>query len=310
MSEAVTITPIVLWIDDESAADKDFLDNAGDANIIVHPFEDNESGILKLEKSYRDYDAVVLDAWGRTAANKKGADPKSLDDIRERLNELAIKYGYKIPQCIYTGHMGDLEYLGETIPKFNKDVDPDLDRLFAWVREQAENRVSHRVMSQHADVFHVFRQNLLPEEKKWELVTLLHEQYSKDPVVIRRNNGLARTFIEPIMEGLNTLGPQFMPDEIISGGRLNADSAMRYLIGQNVDMKDQKGVVIKSFPQRARIVPEHLGWMLSTVIKTPTFTGSHDYRDRHTQYAHRAVVNALCELLIWYHDLIMSKHKK
>lgn len=303
------IIPVVLWVDDELADSVDFIDNAAAAGIVVHPYENSEDGLAKLHASYREFDALVLDAWGRSAPGKKGADPQSLDQLRNQLNDLAIRFGYSIPHCVYTGHMGDIQYLSAGTPKFNKEISGDLDRLFTWIHEKAEQRIEHRIMSQHSDVFAVFKENLLPEDKKWELVRLLKDIDTRDAPTIKAHNALARTFIEPIMEGLQTLGSDYMPEEILSAGRLNADSAIRYLTGRSVEIKGL-GTVVRTLSPPGVIIPDHLGWMLSMLFKTPTFTGSHGYRKKHTEYAHRSVVNALCELLIWYHDLIMSKHSK
>jgi hypothetical protein len=304
-----TIIPVVLWIDDEIGESADFIDNAAQDGIVVHPIETNEEGLAKLYTLYRDYDALILDAWGRSAPGKKGADSQSLDQLRQQLNDLAIRFGYSIPQCVYTGHMGEVQYLSASTPKFNKEVTGDLDRLFSWVHAQANAREANRIIAAHWDVFGAFRENLLPSDKKWELVKLLEEMDSRDAPTIRANNGLCRQLVEPVMRGLNTLGEKYMPGELLLGDRLNADGAIRFLTGQPLEIK-KDNVVIKTFPKRDKIIPEHLGWMLSTIIKTPTFTGAHDYREKHTHYAHRSIVNALCELLIWYHDLIMSKRKK
>lgn len=297
-----------VWFDDEW--DKDFIDNAAEKGIIVIPHDSNTEGLAYLKANYKDVDAVILDAWGRIMAGSgKAEDPEALGHAKDELQDLAIKHGYAIPQCIYTGYMDRLDQVTGRTRKFSKKANDDLDALFAWVLDQAETRGVTTTQTRHAEVFRVFEENLLPEDKKWDLVKLLKDMDTMDASSIKANNGLARTFIEPIVEGLNTLGSQYMPNELLAGGRVNADGAMRYLTGQPLEVKE-KGVTILTLPKGDRIVPEHLSWMLSTIFKTPTFTGSHDYREKHTPYAHRAVVNALCELLIWYHDFIMSKRKK
>lgn len=317
MSTEQPILARAIWFDDE--CDNDFIDNAAARGILVVPFDSNTDGLAHLRAHYKDFDVVILDAWGRIqSGSAKAEDPTALGHAKDELQELAIRFGYSIPQCIYSGHLEALDQVTGKARKFSKKSDNDLDAMFDWVLEQAEKRGVTTVQAMHADVFAVFEEDLLPEDKKWELIKLLKEIDTKDAAVMKANNALARTFIEPIMEGLHKqLGEQFMPSELIKGGRVNADGAYRFLTGQKLDITDHEGNVVKTFNgeksrsrrDKSNIIPEHLGWMLPNIIKTPTFTGSHDYRDRHTHYAHRATVNVLCELLIWYHDLIMSKRK-
>jgi hypothetical protein len=297
-----------IWFDDEW--DKDFIDNAATHGILVEPFDNNTDGLARLRSNYKEFDVVILDAWGRIrSGSAKAEDPAALDHAKDELEELAAKFGYPMPRCIYSGYLDQLEHVAGKAPKFSKKESADLDTLFNWVLEQAKGRNVTTIQALHADVFAVFDENLLPDDKKWELIKLLQEVDSTDGPTIKANNGLCRTFIEPVLEGLSKLGDSYLPEEFVAGGRVNHDGSIRYLTGQEVDLKD-RGVLIKSFPRHARVIPEHLGWMLYTIIKTPTFTGSHDYREKHTHYAHRALVNALCELLIWYHDIVLSKLKK
>lgn len=308
MSTEQQVLARAIWFDDEW--DRDFIDNAATHGILVEPFDNNTDGLARLRANYKAYDAVILDAWGRIRSGSTQAeDPAALGHAKDELQELAVKFGHTIPQCIYSGNLDKLEQVTGKAPKFNKRKQEELDALFTWVIDQGERRGVTTIQSRHADVFAVFDDNLLPEEKRWELVRVLQHIDTHDPVEVRANNGLCRQLVEPVMRGLNTLGEKYMPNELLLGDRLNADGAIRYLTGQPVEVK-KGNEVIKTFPKRDRIIPEHLGWMLYTIIKTPTFTGAHDYREKHTHYAHRATVNALCELLIWYHDLIMSKHKK
>lgn len=308
MSTEQQVLARAIWFDDECS--NDFIDIAAAVGIVIDPFDSNTAGLAHLKRKYKHYDVVILDAWGRIKeGSDKAEDPEALGHAKDELHELAVKHGYTIPQCIYSGFMDKLEQVTGKAPKFNKRKQKDLDALFSWVIDQGERRGVTTIQSKHADVFAVFDENLLPEEKRWELVRVLQHIDTQDPVEVRANNGLCRQLVEPIMRGLNTLGEKYMPNELLIGDRLNADGAIRYLTGQPLDIK-KDDQVIKSFPKRDRIIPRHLGWMLYTIIKTPTFTGAHDYREKHTHYAHRATVNALCELIIWYHDLVMSKRKK
>ena len=308
MSTGLHAKARAIWFDDQW--DRDFIDNAAELGIIIEPFDSNTDGLAHLSRNYKLYDAVILDAWGRIrSGSEKAEDPAALGHAKDELHELAVKHGYSIPQCIYSAHLDQLGQVTGKAPKFPKMKDADLDALFAWVIDQAERRGVTTIQAQHADVFAVFDENLLPEDKKWELIKLLQDVDSKDAAVLKANNALARTFMEPVIEGLNTLGLRYMPDEVVAGGRVNAENAMRYLSGRPVEIKE-RGVVIRTLTPPGMIMPEHLSWILSMLFKTPTFTGSHDYREKHTHYAHRAVVNALCELLIWYHDFIMSNRKK
>lgn len=304
----------VIWFDDESKMDgrliaSDFVDNAAEQGIIVDPFDSNTEGLAHLDKHYKHYDAIVLDAYGRIASgSEKAEDPEALGHANDALADLAIKHRFRIPFCIYSGKLDRLDQVTGRAPKFEK-TNAGLDALLTWILKQADDRGVSKILEMHAEAFRVFDEGLLPDEKRWELVRVLQQLDSSDPVEIRANNALCRQLVEPVMKGLNILGENYLPSELLVGDRLNADGAIRYLTGQILDIK-AGAKVIKTFPARNRIIPDHLGWMLYTIIKTPTFTGSHDYREKHTHYAHRATVNALCELLIWYHDLIMSKHKK
>jgi len=313
MTDTATIIAKAMWIDDEYIKDgeviaADFIDNAAAAGIVVRPFDDSATGLAELDANYLEYDAVILDAWGRMAAGQRGEEPTALDDTKHLLNKLALKKGRELPMCVYTGHMKDLHTLGTMIPKFDKRKVDDLDKLFNWIKEQANNRDENHVIAQHADVFRVFQENLLPYDKKWELVKLLQEINSKDAPVYKANNALARTFVDAVLEGLNTAGNDVMPEDFRTGTKWNVTYATRYLIGQSVELRDRSPV--RTVSPKGKIIPDHLGWMLGTIFNAPSSTGSHDYREKHTHYAHRATVNALCEMLIWYHDFIMTKHEK
>ncbi|MBK9537489.1 MAG: hypothetical protein IPO12_01840 [Flavobacteriales bacterium] len=309
----ITVKAKALWIDDEYTRDgkviaQDFIDNAAEAGIIIVPFDNTVDGLAELEKRYLDFDAIILDAWGRLAKGKKGDDPTALGNSNDMLHDLAMRKHRSIPACIYSGHMGDLESTGGKAPKFDKHKGTDLDKLLAWVIEQAERRDENVVIAKHSEVFKVFDENLLPGDKKWELVKLLLEADGIDAATIKANNALARTFIDAILDGLNTESASVMPAEFQTGTKWNMTYAKMFLTGKEVELRDR--MPRRTLTPPGQTLPEHLGWMLGTIVNTPSSTGSHDYREKHTQYAHRAVVNALCELLIWYHDFIMSKRKK
>lgn len=307
MSTEQQVLARAIWFDDECS--NDFVDNAAAVGIVIDPFDSNTAGLAHLRNNYKHYDAVILDAWGRIkAGSDKAEDPEALGHAKDELHELAVKHGYTIPQCIYSGFMDKLEQVTGKAPKFNKRKQEDLDALFSWVIDQGERRGVTTIQSKHADVFAVFDENLLPEDKKWELVKLLQEIDTKDDAVLKANNALARTFVDALLEGLNTFSAEVMPSDFRTGTEWNLTYATMFLTGRAVELRDRKPV--RTLSPKGVILPKHLGWMLGTIFNTPSSTGSHDYREKHTHYAHRATVNALCELLIWYHDLIMSKHKK
>lgn len=306
MSSQQEVLARAIWFDDEW--DKDFIDNAASRGILVVPFDSNTAGLAHLIKNYRLYDVVILDAWGRIkTGSAKAEDPAALGHAKDELQELAAKFGYSIPQCIYSGHLEALDQVTGKAPKFSKKDDQDLDALFDWIIQQAENRGVTTIQAQHADVFAVFDENLLPDDKKWELIKLLKEIDTKDAAVMKANNALARTFVDDVLDGLNTYSNKVMPEEFRTGTQWNLTYAKLFLIGKAVELRDRTPRITLS--PTGKIVPEHLGWMLETIFNAPSSTGSHGYREKHTQYAHRASVNVLCELLIWYHDLIMDKHK-
>jgi hypothetical protein len=307
MSTEQQVLARAIWFDDEW--DKDFIDNAAARSILVVPFDSNTDGLAHLRAHYKDFDVVILDAWGRIqAGSAKAEDPAALGHAKDELQELVAKFGYVIPQCIYSGHLEALDQVTGKAPKFSKKSDKDLDAMFDWIIQQAESRGDTTIQALHADVFAVFDKNLLPDDKKYELIKLLKEVDTKDAAVLKANNALARTFVDAVLEGLNTHSNKVMPEEFRTGTKWNLTYAKLYLTGKPVELRDRSPRITLS--PSGKIVPDHLGWMLETIFNAPSSTGSHDYREKHTHYAHRATVNALCELLIWYHDLIMAKHKK
>lgn len=307
MSTQQDVLARAIWFDDEW--DKDFIDNAAARGILVVPFDSNTDGLAHLRAHYKDFDVVILDAWGRIqAGSTKAEDPEALGHARDELRELVAKFGYVIPECIYSGHLEALDQVTGKFKKFSKKSDKDLDTMFDWIIEQAKQRGDTTTRALHADVFAVFDENLLPEDKKGELIKLLKEIDTKDAAILKANNALARTFVDAVLEGLNTESESVMPESFRIGTKWNLTYAKLYLTGQAVELRDRKPTITIS--PKGKIIPDHLGWMLGTIFNAPSSTGSHDYRSKHTHYAHRAIVNALCELLIWYHDFIMSKRKK
>lgn len=304
MSTQQEVLARAIWFDDEW--DNDFIDNAAARGILVEPFDSNTDGLAHLRAHYKDFDVVILDAWGRIqAGSAKAEDPAALGHAKDELQELVAKFGYVIPQCIYSGHLEALDQVTGKAPKFSKKSNSDLDALFDWVINKAQERGVTTIQALHGDVFTVFEENLLPDEKKWELIKLLQEMDTKDAAILKANNALARTFVDAVLEGLNTMSDSVMPGAFRTGTKWNLTYAKLYLTGQAVELRDRRPMITLS--PKGKIIPDHLGWMLGTIFNAPSSTGSHDYRDKHTHYAHRATVNALCELLIWYHDLIMSK---
>ena len=304
MSTKQEVLARAIWFDDDW--DKGFIDNAAERGVLVVPFDSNTDGLAHLRAHYKEFDAVILDAWGRIqAGSTKAEDPAALGHAKDELQDLAARFGYSIPQCIYTGYLDRLEQVTGRTRKFSKHNNSELDLLYDWVIQQAETRGVTTIQAQHSDVFAVFEENLMPEYKKWDLVKLLQEIDTKDGSVLRANNALARTFVEAVLDGLNTKSDSIMPDAFRTGSEWNLTYAKLYLTGQPVELRDRTPRITLS--PKGVVIPKHLGWMLGTIFNTPSSTGSHYYREKHTHYAHRAVVNALCELLIWYHDLLMSK---
>lgn len=296
----------ILLIDDECDKMQDFIDLAAQYCFNVTPYSNYEEGMAALEKEPNKYQGVILDALSfMTPDDEVASNPKAMRASINRLNSLRDKSNRIYPYCVYTGYIDDIQDgMEDEIEIFVKGKDQE--KLFDWLESSLNNLEETRIIQQYSDVFTVFDEGWLPFSKRPELVSIIQQLQNPKIEELKGAISQIRSFTESICLGLNSLASKYMPDEFITGSKINHEYALRYLTGRHVELRDRSKNRVLS--PEGHILPGYLGWMLQMLFKSSSEVGSHNFTDSFSPHTYHSLVHALLELIIWYTQFVRTNY--
>lgn len=305
----------ILLLDDE--ADEfieDFEISARSHQVIVKAhFTNSKEGIDYIRKNSEKIDAIILDGFFKLKKNSSDKkDIKALKNTVEELKRILYLERLRIPFCVLTGYLEDIskDSLLSDIQVFEKGR--DVTKLFNHLKEIVNKNESYQIKSSFHEIFEVFDNGLLPNDKETDLIKILQKLKSK----AKYNSDDAFNPIRKIYEVLVTelynqtleanINQNVVPDALFGpGDELNITGSYYYLSGFDVKRGDE--IFIRRRDEQ--IWPDHISNLANLVVQI-THQNSHDYPEDVHHYTYKSVVYALLELILWYKEFITNYKKK
>ncbi|NBC04881.1 MAG: hypothetical protein GVY20_14400 [Bacteroidetes bacterium] len=302
----------VILLDDE--ADKILPDLKLSAKservLIKETFTNAKEGIEYIKSNHKKIDAIILD--GLFLAEPGSSQKKDLNALKqtvEALKKLLYKEDIRIPFCVLTGYLEDIsdDSLLSDIKVFRKGRGNK--EMFEYLKSEVAKSPEFQIKSKFEEVFVLFDDRLLPEDKENDLVHILKKldskaKYNKDDAFnpVRK---MYEVFIGSLHEQAYSKNKKqdIVPIELFDryDESLNITGSSFYLSGHPVKKGDT--VIIES--RGEAVWPEHVAALAKMLVEI-THQNSHDYPEDIHHYTYKSVVYALLELLLWYKNFIKN----
>lgn len=301
----------VLFLDDDAAEILPDLKMSAKSHRVLFKksFTNAKEGIQYLRKNHQMFDAIILDGFflAEPGSSKK-KDLKALKETVEELKKLLYKEKIRKPYCVFTGYLEDLnqDSLLSDIAVFRKGEDNK--KMFEYLKKEVAENEDYQIKNEFDEIFKLFDNNLLPQNKEDDLVEILKKLKSK----AKYNDDDAFNPIRKMYEVLiNELHHRVLeknkyqdivPEDLYNQkGDLSILWSWFYLSGRDVVFK---GTLV--IPKRSKPVwPSHISNLTRGMIEIFQ-ENSHDYPEEVHHYTYKSVVYALLELMLWYKNFIKN----
>jgi hypothetical protein len=175
----------VLWFDDEHKTLELIKEEALIVDIQLVGFSNADTGLKELEKSYKEYHAVLLD--GLFFKNEKEIgdvqSSEAFGEVAKVLGNLKAQ-GIIIPWFIYSGQksfvkeknilidvFSDTAFANGKI--FDKNKDEDFIELCNEIKREADKLPTTKVIHNNPEIFEIFELGYLPDSVEENILDLL-----------------------------------------------------------------------------------------------------------------------------------------
>jgi hypothetical protein len=305
----------VIWVDDEHEALEIIDEKASLNDIELIPFSNAEDAINELESNIDAYDAAIVDgiffeSKGQTGYMKSenAAFGKVALAIEKMENQKILPWFILSGQMTFT--MGADPYaklFGKTkIYDKNSSHDPDLNDLWADIRKEVEAQPDYQLRLKYQDVFDACDCSYSDPVMGSRMLDIL-KRLDERNFISDTNNYLTevRKVVELLFKAFQTMG--VLPKEIYSGNSF-ISSSKNFLTGRD-----------KRYHYPSDIMHPSAAMCLDYILNI-TQDGSHSggtlkfrvdefIRSNNSDYLYTALVNMLCDLLVWFKGFA-DDHKK
>lgn len=298
----------VLLLDDEIDFLQDFEQSAKSHRVIIeNHFTNAKEGIQYIKENHNKIDAVILDGFFLSDEEaSKIKSKKALSQTISTLKKLFHTEGIHIPHCILTGYLEDLkdDSISLDTKIFHKGEDDE--KLFEYLKNQVKKSEDYKIKNTYSDVFKVFDNGYMPQDKEPDLIQILKKmeskaKYNKDGAfnpLRKMYEAFVKCFHDEAFE--TDKDQDFVHRKIFSGPNhehVNIKGSWFYFSGMEVKRNGKTFIKERSEP----VFPEHIKNLTSGFVDLIQ-TESHDYPEEVTHYAYKSAVFALLELLVWYNN--------
>lgn len=294
----------ILWIDDDHEEFDEFKSEARIEGIDLVSYKSFNSGIAELERNYRDYDGVLLDAkFYRHDDNVPGEE--DLDNIY-MVNERILRLPKSFEVFVLTGfdNLYQDEMFKRSFPKvYQKGKSSEIDRLIADIKEAALRLVDTQIRAKHKRVFDVCTEEYIGEQAGRDLLTFLKIEEPSDSK--EAFNDL-RKVMEAVFKAFNR--NQLLPDDFVTGG-VKLNPSYKFIACQPL------GQEFKMFRNLNRDIPPVILENFISVMGDSQ-AGSHvsdidlHVKDFQTTYKFQSILYQLLDIIIWVKRYFDSNPKK
>ncbi len=299
----------VLLLDDEVDELLDSFQLVAKSNrvIIKKAISNAQEGKDYIKKHKNDIDAIILDGFFHSKPDSsKKKDISALKETVAELTKLLYKEEKRIPYCVLTGYLEDLtkDSLLSDIKVFKKGS--SYKEMFDYLKEQVSDNENYQIKSEYEDIFELFEEDLLPEDKEEDLVEILRKlknkaKYNDDDAFTPLRKMYEALINEMHDQALTKNKKQDLVPEALYNNNDNLSISWSWFYLSGFDVKQGEDIVI---PARDEAVwPSHIAKVTKMLVDI-TQEGSHDYPENVHHYAYKSIVFALLELLLWYKNFI------
>ena len=298
----------ILWIDDEHHKLPGLHLTAKDFGIKLFPYKSMNGGCGELEKNYRLYDAILLDAkFFENEDDTPGSeDTKWVHRSKDRILQLPKKFEY----FVLTGQAKTYasEEFNNAFPfVFEKGKNEDEEELFNRLVIAANSQEDTQLRHQYQRVLNICTEKYLGEYAGQDLLTILK---GREEIEIDSHFTTIRKIVEDIFTAFNKY--QLLPIEFVSPNvALNQSS--KFLAGEEQD--ERTAEIYKQFKHK---IDTHLPKQIVAYIKNIlaiTQPGAHRseidafVKTQKTPYLFNCVLYQLLDVIVWVKEYIDSSPK-
>jgi len=304
---------VVLLDDEEDEFIRDFRQSARTNRVMIEEqFKNAKDGIKYIKENYSDIDAIIID--GFFLAHKDSSKKKNKQALKQTidtLKELLLRDGISIPYCILTGYLGDLQEDSLLLDAqvFKKGADDT--KLFDYLIKKVAENEDYQIKANFSEIFELFDRNLLPNDKKQDLVEVLKKidskaKYNQDDAFTPLRK-MYEAFVKCFYEEAFSYNKyqDYVHQELFNGNQVNIKGSWFYFSGKPVKWSGKT----KISAREKSVWPEHIKNITSGFVDLIQ-TESHDYEEDVTHYAYKSAVYALLELLIWYKNFCITNFNR
>ena len=301
----------VLWFDDkfeEYELDKDY---ALDKGIELVGFTNAEDGLEELNKSYLDYDAIIVDGLFYSNDMERG-DPKASAYVKvaNTLRELKAK-GIVLPWFTYSGQKrfvkDNRDFIENLIDKdfgdgkiYDKNKIDDFENLCNDLIQTANNIGNTVLRNKYPDVFEVCTEEYLGLKLRAKLLQILKsiEEHNGNPSTEDLFNPL-RKIIETVFNKMSELN--LLPPDIINNNGWITGSRL-FMSNIHSDYKHEKefipALIAHTFHRVLDIIQD-----ASHNEGDLKFKVDHYVSTNKSTYIYQSCVYQILEIIVWFKKL-------
>lgn len=298
----------ILWIDDEHHKLPGLHLTAKDFGIKLFPYKSMNGGCGELEKNYRLYDAILLDAkFFENEDDTPGSeDTKWVHRTKDRILQLPKKFEY----FILTGQAKTYasEEFNNAFPfVFEKGKNEDEEELFNRLVIAANSQEDTQLRHQYQRVLNVCTEKYLGEYAGQDLLTILKK---REEIDIDSHFTTIRKIVEDIFTAFNKY--QLLPLEFVSP-TVAINQSSKFLSGE--EQSEKTNEVYKKYKHK---IDTHLPEQIASYIKNIlviTQPGAHRskidafVKTQKTPYLFNSVLYQLMDTIVWVKDYFDSNPK-
>jgi hypothetical protein len=296
----------VLWVDDQFANLRLIKQKAWLNGLELIPFSNAEDAIHELKKNIASYDAAILDgiffeSEGLTGYinSEEAAFGKVALALKELENEKILPWFILSGQTTFTMGNNTLAQVFRKSKVYDKNSshDPDLNDLWADIRKEVEAQPDYQLRLKYQDVFDACDCSYCDPVMGSRMLNIL-KRLDERNFIFDTNSYLTevRKVVELLFKAFQTMG--VLPNEIYGGSNF-ISSSKNFLTGRD-----------KGYRYPSEIMHPSAAMCLDYILSI-TQDGSHSggtlkyrvdefIRSNNSDYLYTALVNMLCDLLVWF----------
>lgn len=294
-------TKKILYIDDDTEFAQDFINYASKFNIIVeyeNNFEDMKSN---LKKNISKYCAVVLDIRCFSKKDQEIADVAFIGKARDYLIS-NFKY---LKRFIFSAD----EYGISSFTSTHKE-----DKLFLKTskgRNELIKAISNidnielRIRSSYQDIFDIFSKGLLSKDLENQFLSLVKQKDSKEKAQIYSNLVSIRRIQEGMLQELNKRKSNILPNNLFHDYYDKKKGQYWQIHNHLAGNRDKEN---EYMPTTEVYLDGFIEKFSKIIYQVTSDDGAHTpfeiSKYSPTNYTVNSLLNALCDQLIWYNNLL------